>query len=155
MSYPNLATSGMIQQELTQRFAGIGSTMLAVSSFGASGDPLVKCAITTGAAASQCALLRFTTRPSLFLDAVGNAQQVYAPALLQIAVEDSTINGTPYLNLVNQVVIYGTAFRYGNQIEFWSVTQGNAVIESAFAGTNAALKAVWDASLKYGAQASI
>ncbi len=155
MSYPNIATSGIMAQEIAQRLAGIGSTLKTVQSFGASGDPLIKVALTTGAASTQTALIRLTTRPSLFLNAVGNASEVYAPALTQLAIEASATADVQILTLPNLMIVLGTALRYGSQLELWLVTNTNAVIESAFAGTNAALEAVFDASLKYGAQSSI
>jgi len=153
MSYPNLSEAGMLAQELAQRLAGIGSALTVVQSFGSSNDPLIT--VGTSGAGNQNALIRLTTRPSLFLNAVGNTQEVYAPQLAQIAVEASTIANVELLTIDNQVIVFGTVLKYGNETQFWLVTNGNAVIESAFAGTNATLKATFNLSLKYGNQASI
>jgi hypothetical protein len=158
MTYANIAEAGMMAKELQLRLNAVSAgTYAVVQSFGSASDPLLNVWVAgTGAfaAGAQNALIRLTFRPSLFTNAVGNTQTVYAPQLAQILVEQLSGNtGTLVLQLAQLVPIFGTFLKYGNECQFYAGPNGTAIAEAGFA--TATLSATFTLDFKYGNLAAI
>lgn len=130
-----------IARQLAETIA-LRTGLAVVSGVDSSGNPTV--AVGTGAAGSQSAFIRVKADydPALESDAVGNAQRRYAPHVIQLVLETSTIANVSLVTEVNKAKLLKEVFQFGTKVELYMSANTNAVEVSDI--TSANLKATID-----------
>lgn len=141
-----LVTSSQIAEELRLRLPSVTIT----EGVGSSGDPT----ITFGTPATDGAFIRLVQESTVQLNALGLAQQVYAPHKIQVAFEfDSVLTTVATMPLVNISALMSTLITKGMTLEVYAVASGGTPNEAALVAAN--LKSTIDPSIYFKIKSSI
>ncbi len=108
------------------------SSLTTVETTDASGYPVV----TVGSVAIDGggAFISFVPEATLQTDSLGNAQRVYAPHKIRVAIESSASTGVPDYDMTAAILlrIFQILFKVGAKVELWLETDGTAPTITTF-----------------------
>jgi hypothetical protein len=118
-----------IKEDLSLRLSALACTL----GYDASGNPQVT--VGAGTAASQSAYIRVISEASSQVDALGLAQRVYTPHIIQLVLETSTIPAVALMTEANKFLLLGELLKHGTKLELYMSANANAVDASDITGT--------------------
>lgn len=131
--------ASVLQRDIAEELGLRLSALTLVQTTGTAGDPVITLGALT--AGSQSAFIRIATEATLQLNSVGVAQTVYAPHIVQVVLETSTIANVALMLESNKFPLFGVLLAHGAKVELYMTANTNAVEETDI--TSANLKATF------------
>lgn len=133
MPFPDV-TQNMIAQELAAEITA-RTNLAVVQGADVNGNPTL--AVGAGTAGSQSAFIKLTPVASLQTDALGLAQRVYGPHIMQFVVETSSVANVALLTMANLLSMFGAGADWATKIEMYLSANGVAPAAAGITGTPA------------------
>jgi hypothetical protein len=108
-------------------------------------NPLIKIgSASTGTAGTDGALIKVLPLTTFLLDALGNAQPVYGPHIIQVVTEADPIGGAGAdpVTVNTLLQVFGEVLRKGARVEWYQSANGTAPVVASITAGN--LKSVFD-----------